>query len=89
VWGFRDSGFVVDDAGRVTLRGARCWISSTRTPITRTRPARHWIDDQRPRYEPAVLDRREAGAALAATDYLEAQRARELVVSRPPDDRPR
>jgi aspartyl-tRNA(Asn)/glutamyl-tRNA(Gln) amidotransferase subunit A len=40
---------------------------------------RRWIDDQRPRYEPAVLDRLEAGAALAATDYLEAQRARELV----------
>jgi aspartyl-tRNA(Asn)/glutamyl-tRNA(Gln) amidotransferase subunit A len=39
---------------------------------------RRWIDDQRPRYEPAVLDRLEAGAALSATDYLEAQRAREL-----------
>jgi Asp-tRNA(Asn)/Glu-tRNA(Gln) amidotransferase A subunit family amidase len=40
---------------------------------------RQWIDDQRPRYEPAVLDRLEAGAALTATDYLEAQQARELV----------
>jgi aspartyl-tRNA(Asn)/glutamyl-tRNA(Gln) amidotransferase subunit A len=40
---------------------------------------RQWIDDQRPRYEPAVLDRLEAGAALAATDYLDAQRARGLV----------
>jgi aspartyl-tRNA(Asn)/glutamyl-tRNA(Gln) amidotransferase subunit A len=27
---------------------------------------RQWIDDQRPRYEPAVLDRLEAGAALTA-----------------------
>jgi aspartyl-tRNA(Asn)/glutamyl-tRNA(Gln) amidotransferase subunit A len=40
---------------------------------------RQWIDDQRPRYEPAVLDRLETGAALSATNYLEAQRARELV----------
>jgi aspartyl-tRNA(Asn)/glutamyl-tRNA(Gln) amidotransferase subunit A len=40
---------------------------------------RQWIDDQRPHYEPAVLDRLEAAAALAATDYLDAQRARELV----------
>jgi hypothetical protein len=39
---------------------------------------RHWIEDQRPRYEPAVLDGSRP-AALAATDYPEAQRARELL----------
>lgn len=38
-----------------------------------------WMDDQRPRYEPAVLTRLEAGAALTATEYLQAQRARQLV----------
>ena len=33
---------------------------------------RQWIDGQRPHYEPAVLERLEAGAALSATDYLDA-----------------
>jgi aspartyl-tRNA(Asn)/glutamyl-tRNA(Gln) amidotransferase subunit A len=40
---------------------------------------RPWIDDQRPRYEPAVRDRLEAGAAIPAEDYLLAQRARRLL----------
>ena len=30
VWGSRDSGFVVDESGQVTFRGARCGISGTR-----------------------------------------------------------
>jgi aspartyl-tRNA(Asn)/glutamyl-tRNA(Gln) amidotransferase subunit A len=40
---------------------------------------RPWIDEQRLRYEPAVRDRLEAGAAIPAEDYLLAQRARRLV----------
>jgi hypothetical protein len=32
VWGFRDSGFVVDDAGHVTFGGARYAISGKRIP---------------------------------------------------------
>jgi hypothetical protein len=32
VWGFRDSGFVVDDAGHFTFRGARYAISGKRNP---------------------------------------------------------
>ncbi len=32
VWGFRDSGFVVDDAGHVIFRGARSAISGKRIP---------------------------------------------------------
>jgi hypothetical protein len=32
VWGFRDSGFVVDDAGHVSFRGARYAISGKRIP---------------------------------------------------------
>jgi hypothetical protein len=32
VWGFRDSGFVIDDAGHFTFRGARYAISGKRIP---------------------------------------------------------
>ncbi len=41
---------------------------------------RPWFDEQRQRYEPAVRDRLEAGAALTARDYLLAQQARRLVI---------
>ena len=39
-----------------------------------------WVGEQRERYEPGVRDRLEAGALLTAADYLNAQRARALLM---------